>query len=217
MDLTKYDLYILDYDGTLLDSMPMWRDSAKSYISYLGKTPAPDLDDRIPIFTDRYCAEVIKEEYNLIPTVDEILKDIDHFVDMTYPKVPLKKGAIEFLDKLKALGKKIVVLSASGDHILDLSMNALGIKGYFDMVISVYNHPTLSKMDGTAFEYVRRIFNIEKKDMILFDDSISNILGAEAYGIERISVFDEYSKKHKDEFQMHSLKYLTMEEISKLI
>ena len=44
MDLRKYKLYILDYDGCLIDSMPMWRDSASSYIRYLGYTPKDDFD-----------------------------------------------------------------------------------------------------------------------------------------------------------------------------
>ena len=52
MDLRKYKLYILDYDGCLIDSLPMWRDSASSYIKHLGYTPKEDLDERIPIFTD---------------------------------------------------------------------------------------------------------------------------------------------------------------------
>ena len=69
MDLRKYKLYILDYDGCLIDSLPMWRDSASSYIKHLGYTPKEDLDERIPIFTDLYCAELIKEEYHL-PALD---------------------------------------------------------------------------------------------------------------------------------------------------
>ena len=83
MDLRKYKLYILDYDGCLIDSMPMWRDSASSYIRYLGYTPKEDLDERIPIFTDLYCAELIKEEYHLPMTIDEIMKGIDEYVDYT--------------------------------------------------------------------------------------------------------------------------------------
>ena len=217
MDLKKYDLFILDYDGCLLDSMPMWRDSASSYIKYLGKIPAPDLDERIPIFTDRYCAEVIKEEYDLKPSIEEIMKDIDLFVDNNYPLNNLKDGAIELLESLKKLNKKIVCLSASGDHILDLSMERLGIKKYFDMVISVYNHETLSKLDGTAFEYVRKIFNVSKDKMVLLDDSLGNILGAKAYGIDRIAIYDAYSAKNKDEFIKNSFGYYHLEEISKLI
>ena len=217
MDLNKYDLFILDYDGCLLDSMPMWRFSASNYIKSLGLTPKSDLDERIPIFTDRECAVILKEEYCLDKSIDLIMKEIDEFVDKYYPLNPLKAGAIDLLNNLKDKKKKIVVLSASGDHILDLSMSALNIKNYFDMVLSVYNHETLSKLDGTAFEYVRKIFNVSKDKMILLDDSLGNILGAKSYGIDRIGIFDDYSKKNKNEFINNSFGYFTLEEISKLI
>ena len=218
MDLRKYKLYILDYDGCLIDSMPMWRDSASSYIRYLGYTPKEDLDERIPIFTDLYCAELIKEEYHLPMTIDEIMKGIDEYVDYMYPKVPLKKGSLELLSKLKSLNKIIVVLSASGDHILDLSMKALGIKEYFHDVISVYNHETLSKGNGSAMEYVRLKYNISKEDILMIDDSLSNVIGAKEYGIDCISIYDEYSSKNKEEMlKNNSIAYMKMEELAKVL
>lgn len=217
MDLKKYDLFILDYDGCLIDSMPMWRYSASSYIKYLGYSPKEDLDERIPIFTDIYCARVIKEEYHIPMSVSEIKDDIDRYVDMEYPKVPLKDGAKEFLDTLKKLNKIIVVLSASGDHIINLSMNALGITDYFNEVISVYNHENLSKCDGSAMEYVRMKYNIPKDKILMIDDALPNVLGAKEYGISCIAIYDDYSKNKKDELIMNSLAYMKMDELAKLM
>ena len=214
MDLRKYDLYILDYDGCLIDSMPMWRDSASSFIKYLGYEPRVDLDERVPIFTDLYCAELIKEEYNIPMSIDEIMKAIDDYVDMVYPKVPLKKGAIELLEKLKGLNKKIVVLSASGLHIIDLSMKSLGIKDYFNDIISVYNHETLSKGNGSAMEYVKNKYNVSKDKILMIDDSLSNVMGAKEYGLDIIAIYDDFSKNRKEELIKNSMAYMTMEELS---
>ena len=217
MDLRKYELYILDYDGCLIDSMPMWRDSASSFVKYLGYNPKEDLDSRIPIFTDIYCAKVVKEEYGIPMTIDEIKESIDNYVDMVYPRIPLKKGALEILKKLKELNKMIVVLSASSDHIINLSMEALNIRNYFLDVISVYNHKSLSKGNGTAMEYVREKYNLSKENILMIDDSLSNVLGAKEYGVDCIAIEDELSYKNKDELMKNSMAYMSMDELSSLL
>ena len=217
MDLRKYDLYILDYDGCLIDSMPMWKYSASSYIKYLGYNPKEDLDERIPIFKDIYCAKVVKEEYNIPMSVEEIKESIDNYVDMVYPKIPLKKGALKILEALKKLNKKIVVLSASGIDIISLSMEALHISDYFLDVISVYKHNSLSKSDGTAMEYVRNKYNLSKENILMIDDSLSNVLGAKEYGVDCIAIEDEVNFKNKEELIKNSMAYMSMDELSKLL
>jgi len=217
MSLRDYELYILDYDGSLLDSMPMWRNSASSFVKYLGYEPKEDLDDRIPVFTDRECGITLKNEYNLDYDVDTIMKMIDDYVDIEYAKVKLKDGALELLKKLKALNKKIVLLSASGDHILNVSLNALGIKSYFNEVISIYNHETLSKVNGSAISHLLEKYHLKNKDCLIIDDAITTILSAKRLGVPSIAIYDDFtSLNHEDELKENSLLYLKMSELNDL-
>ena len=97
-------------------------------------------------------------------------------------------------------------------------MKALGIKEYFHDVISVYNHETLSKGNGSAMEYVRLKYNISKEDILMIDDSLSNVIGAKEYGIDCISIYDEHSSKNKEEMlKNNSIAYMKMEELAKVL
>lgn len=217
MNLRDYKLYILDYDGSLLDSMPMWKNSASSFVKYLGHYPKEDLDDRIPVFTDRECGMVLKEEYHLEWDIDTIMKMIDEYVDIEYAKVKLKDGALDFLKKLKALDKKVVLLSASGDHILNISLNSLGIKDYFDEVISTYNHETLSKVTGTAIVHLLEKYNLQNNEALIIDDALSTILSAKRLGVDSIAIYDDVtSNHHEDELEENALLYLKMSELNDL-
>ena len=217
MDLLKYDLYIFDYDGCLLDSMPMWRSSASNFIKSLGKEPEEGLDERIPIFTDIECGIKLKEEYNLNYDIDTIMSMINEFVDLNYPKVKLKNGAQEILEKLKKNNKKVVLLSASGTHILELSLNALGIKDYFIDVISIYNHETLSKVTGSAITYVMEKYKTNNLNTLIVDDSLSTILSAKKLGLDRIAIYDDYSSNEKEDLLKENANlYLTLDKLNKM-
>lgn len=217
MNLRDYKLYILDYDGSLLDSMPMWKNSASSFVKYLGYNPKEDLDDRIPVFKDRECGMVLKEEYHLEWDIDTIMKMIDEYVDIEYAKVKLKHGALDFLKKLKALDKKVVLLSASGDHILNISLNSLGIKDYFDEVISTYNHEILSKVTGTAIVHLLEKYNLQNNEALIIDDALSTILSAKRLGVDSIAIYDDItSNHHEDELEENALLYLKMSELNDL-
>lgn len=215
MDLRKYDLYILDYDGTLIDSMPMWRSIASKYIKHLGYIPKEDLDDRIPIFTNKSCAETLKIEYDIPMSVQEIMEDISEYVDRVYPDVKLKAGAFELLNALRNLNKKIVVISASSYHIVDLSMKKLEIRDYFSEVISVDDNALLSKSNGSAMEFVRNKYNIKKDKILMMDDALASVIGAKSVGIDIIAIHDDFtSSGHKDELIKNSIAYMSMKELS---
>ena len=217
MNLLKYDLYILDYDGCLLDSMPMWRTSASDFIKNLGLIPKEDLDERIPIFTNRECGVLLKEECNLENDINSIMERINEFVDTNYPKVPLKDGAIEILEKLKKNNKKVVLLSASGNHILNLSLNSKGIKNYFFEVISIYNHETLSKVTGSAITYVMEKYNCNCNNTLIIDDTLSTILSAKKLGVDSIAIYDEYSSNGKEDLLKENANlYLTLDKLNKM-
>ena len=43
LNLKDYDLFIVDFDGTIVDTMEMWRHICPSFIRSLGKTPQDDI------------------------------------------------------------------------------------------------------------------------------------------------------------------------------
>ena len=109
---------IFDMDGTLMDSMWMWKDIDIEY----GYTET---------------AIYFKERFQLPLTVEEIKSDWNRMACDKYEKqVRLKQGGDRFLHELKRQGVKLGI--ATSNHI-DLAMTALrsnGVDQLFDCVLT---------------------------------------------------------------------------------
>ncbi|MBR4753559.1 MAG: HAD family phosphatase, partial [Lachnospiraceae bacterium] len=98
--LENIDAIIFDLDGTLVDSMWMWKDIDLEFLGERGLELPPTLQKEIEGMSFNETAELFIERFKLTETIDE-LKVI--WNDMAYDKyahvVRPKPGAIRFLDR----------------------------------------------------------------------------------------------------------------------
>ncbi len=185
-----YSLYILDYDGTIIDSMDMWSTTASRFVLACGKTPKADIDEKTKTFSNYEAAKFIKEEYNFNESALEMLEKLNDFVLKTYPTIDIKEGARCFLEKLYYLKKKVVLLSASSLELLNSSLEALNIKKYFSEIYST-SDLKLSKESGSAFQYVLDIYKNEKT--IVVEDAPHAVKGGKKVGLKVLGISDEFT------------------------
>lgn len=212
MNVFDFDYYILDYDGTLIDSMPIWYGFATKYLEYMGIKAKPGLDDRIKYLSNYDTAKILNYEYNLNMTDREVLDSINKFVLTVYPSIPLKEGALEFLNELKRRNKKIYLLSATPKSLLLMSMKALGIRDYF---IDIYSSSDLrlSKETGSAFTYVIDAIKANRTNVLIVEDSTLALVACKKLNYN-ILMMKDFSNKDKEEFILSKTKYYyTLNEI----
>lgn len=90
---------IFDCDGTILDSMPIWQNSSFVFLKKLGINGKPDLPERLFTATLQSGAELLKSEYSLDLSIDEIKKGIMDVVEDFYRnEVTVKNGVFEILE-----------------------------------------------------------------------------------------------------------------------
>ena len=124
-------------DGTLMDSMWMWRDIDIEYLGRFGKELPKKLQFEIEGmgFTETAC--YFKEKFQLPQTVEEIKADWNKMAyDIYANRVFLKPGALELLQEMKSRGMKLGI--ATSNHI-DLAMAALvsnQVDGMFDCILT---------------------------------------------------------------------------------
>ena len=93
---------IFDVDGTLLDSMPMWKRLDVEYLSSLGLIPESDFQNKVKMMTMLDAARYINNYFGLDKEPEVIAKEIQDIVYSYYEnELLIKKGAFELLAELK--------------------------------------------------------------------------------------------------------------------
>ena len=111
--LNGINAVIFDLDGTLIDSMWMWKQIDIDYLASKGKPFPPDLQDTISGMSFSETAVYFKETFGIEDDLDTIKKCWNDMAwEMYSTRVTLKEGALEFLKYLILflLGVCLVVL-----------------------------------------------------------------------------------------------------------
>ena len=144
----KYDLFIVDFDGTIADTMKMWKTICLDFIRSLNINPKEDLYIKISSKTNIEIAKIIRDEYLIDYTHEEVVNMLFEFIRLEYVKQDLKPNAINLLKDLNKFGK-VVLYSATANSVLDVLLNKFELKKYYT---NIYSGSDLgfSKADGTS-------------------------------------------------------------------
>ena len=118
---------IFDADGTLLDSMPMWRDITYVYAESKGITAPEGLHNTLNRLSLEQCAQYY-QQLGIPDSVSQIVAELGEFALEGYrTKVPEKPGAGEFLKLLWENRIPIAVATASNEEGVRLALERLGM------------------------------------------------------------------------------------------
>ncbi len=93
---------LFDLDGTLVDSMWMWKDIDMEYLGKYGITLPPELQEYIEGMSFSEVSAYFKETFKIKESLEEIKSEWVSMAKYKYThEVPLKPGALRFLKHLK--------------------------------------------------------------------------------------------------------------------
>ncbi|MBQ2829362.1 MAG: HAD family phosphatase [Clostridia bacterium] len=191
---------IFDVDGTLLDSMFTWRHRGELYLESLGITPREGLHLDVRRLGFIKSADMIKEEYNLPLSPDEIRDEMMKVVDNYYKTNPqVKKGTIEFLEELRKNGVKMCVATATDRHMVEPGLINAGIRHYFDEIFTCGGLGT-NKTKPFIFEKAMEALGTSKEDTVIFEDALYAVKTAKKAGFFVTGIFDE-QEPEQDQFR----------------
>ncbi|MCQ2386626.1 MAG: HAD family phosphatase [Clostridia bacterium] len=191
--------YVFDFDGTLMDSMPYWAEAMLSVIKSYG-VPYPD--NLISVITPMGLRGTASYFISLgaKKTVDGILKDIcDALVPFYENTIPAKPFVAKTLERLKARGKGLHVLTASPHAFLDPCLKRTGRYKYLDCVWSCEDFPTV-KTDPAIYRMAAERLGLPIEKIVFLDDNINAVTAAKQSGILTVGVYDPTSASQKDLF-----------------
>lgn len=189
---------IFDADGTLLDSMPIWSGVGSGYLRTMGIEARENLDERFKEISLYQSAVLLKEEYELPLSLEEIAQGINSMVDHLYAEsVELKPGVEALLDGLKQRGVKMCVATASEAYQISMALRRCGVEHYFEDVISCVDVGH-GKDEPHIFYHAMEVLGSKKEESYVFEDALYSVRTAAGEGFPTVGVYDD-SMQHQEE------------------
>lgn len=200
---------IFDLDGTLLDSMGFWDNVGENFLAAQGKEPREDFREKYYVLSPRETAEMLIDEYGVPGTPDEIIDSMNNAAEIFYTNhVHPKPHAIELLEKLRAAGIKMALATATDRHLVEIAVNRLDIKKYFEGIVTcgeVGQSKTRPDVYLKALSYI----GSEIKDTALFEDAVVAAHTAKEAGFYTVGIYDDTCKENEEEMRSFCDEYLT--------
>ena len=191
--LTNKKAVIFDLDGTLVDSMWMWKAIDIEYLGRFGFGLPPSLQKDIEGMSFSETAVYFKETFQIPDTLEEIKATWNRMAYDKYTKeVPLKKGVQEFLDYCKENGILLGIATSNSRELVDATLKALNINEYFACVMTACE-VTKGKPAPDIYLAVAEKLQAEPSRCLVFEDIEMGIMAGKNAGMEVCAVEDEFS------------------------
>ncbi len=195
---SHYKTFLFDFDGTLVDSMPVY---VRSMLRILDENGITYGDDIVKIITPLGLLGTAKYYVELgVPLTLEqiIMKMKEYMYDAYCNDIPAKENVVAVLSELKRRGVSLNVLTASPHITLDACLKRIGIFDIFDNVWSCDDFST-TKADPQI--YVRAAEKLGKRveEVLFLDDNLGADQTAKQAGMKVCGVYDDSSKEYKEQ------------------
>ena len=200
---------IFDMDGTLLDSMPMWRNLLNDFLHAQGRMAKGNLWEEIRPLTLLDTAVYFREVYKLRQSEEEIVSAIEERIAAFYEKeVQAKPGVEKFLSMLKMEGVWMYIATGTDRPFAEAGLKCAGIDGYFRGIVTSQESGQGKDKSADIFERAMVRLRSNKKDTIIFEDSLPAIRLAKAAGFRVAGVYDDDCPGDQDEIRAISDYYI---------
>lgn len=197
--LKDIDAVIFDLDGTLVDSMWMWKRIDIEYLARFGIEFPEDLQKCIEGMSFSETAVYFKERFQLPDSLEQIKSDWNQMAWEKYEKeVPLKEGVLELLEYLKEHHIPAGIATSNSRELVDVVIEAHKIKNYFTSIRTSCEVPK-GKPSPDIYLLVAKDLNVEPSRCLVFEDVLQGVMAGKKAGMKVCAVYDEFSHDADEE------------------
>lgn len=199
---------LFDFDGTLVDSNGVWVEVDNTFLERRGLKATREYSETVGHSIFPIAAQFTKEYYHLDESPEAIMAEWTGLGREAYAhQVPLKPGAVEYLDKCRQAGERMVLLTACVPEFCQAAMERLSLTDYFERVIYV-QELGVEKRDPRAFSLALELLGEKGEACTLYEDSPGVCRTAKGAGLTVVGVYDPFYAHHEDEMRSFCHRYI---------
>lgn len=199
MDFIKAAIF--DLDGTLLDSMWVWKQIDHDFLAKRGIEVPPDYMLAVAHLGAYQTAVYTAERFGFSETPEELIAEwTEMAIDYYTNKVELKAGAYEYLSSLKKKGVKLAVATANDKALFMPALKHTEILDFFDAVVNV-DEVERKKGFPDIYWLACEKMGVEPRDAVVFEDIYQGVCGARDGGFKTVGVYDDTSAEDSEKIR----------------
>lgn len=179
---------VFDADGTLIDSLGVWRAADDVYLSSKGKKMTDEVYAGFMKMTYGESIKYVKEHFSLPDSEEKISGDIMRIVTEKYrTEVKPVPGVKELLSRLHAMGVPMAVATANDAELVRSALSANGMLGYFKRIVTCDELGT-NKRTADVFIYAARLLGASPEETLVVEDDENYVGVARAAGFRAVHI-----------------------------
>ena len=192
--LNNIEAIIFDVDGTIADSMWMWKQIDIEYLGRFGIELPPDLQKNIEGMSFRETAHYFKEHFSISDSVEKMMSDWNAMAANKYRyEIPLKEGVLTFFDECRRRGVYLGIVTSNSAELLGYLLKAHNLENYFDVIITGSDGLKGKPAPDMYLEAAKRLA-VSPEKCLVFEDIIPGILASKSAGMKVCAIDDLYSR-----------------------
>jgi len=190
---------LFDMDGTLIDSMGIWRQIDCDYFGKFNKELPDDYQKRIEGLNMYETAVFTKEYYDFPDSVDKIMDDWNKMAREAYCNtIKFKPYVIEVLTLLRKKGIKLGVATSNSGYLFEGFAKSSNLYDYIEVAI-VGEDVKYGKPKPDCYLEAAKRLGVTPDECLVFEDIIVGLTAGKNAGMKTCAVPDTYSLRSWDE------------------
>lgn len=188
---------IFDLDGSLVDSMWMWKEIDIEYLGRFGISLPEDLQSNIEGMSFSETAVYFKKFFNIPDPIEQMKSDWNQMAwDKYMHEVPLKPGILEFLKGCKERGIKLGIATSNSRELVENIAAVHNLRDYFSCIMTGCD-VAHGKPAPDIYLAVAKELEVAPAKCLVFEDIIPGIMAGKNAGMEVCAVEDAYSAQDR--------------------